>query len=352
LVTPTSQIVGTQAVFNVLFGRYNRLSGEFQDLMAGRYGACPAPKNQDVVKKALDTRKMQQEITHRPADDIPAEYSKLEDECKKLLGSESVTVEDVLTLAMFPKVAPDFFKNRAKGPVVFKPEPDAPAAPAAPKAAPGQAAQYSVNVDGVNYNVVVAPAGTVAVAPAAGAAAPAAPAAAPSVGGQTVLAPVAGTVLRYVASEGANVKAGDTVVIMESMKMELEIKATAAGKIHFLVPTGTQVGSQQPIAEIGGVAVAAPVAPVAAAPAAPAAPAPTLAAAPSGGGTAVLAPVAGSVIRYSASEGAAVKAGDTVLIMESMKMELEIKTTAGGKVHYLVPTGTQVASQQPIAEVR
>jgi len=144
LVTPTSQIVGTQAVFNVLFGRYNRLSGEFQDLMAGRYGACPAPKNQEVVKKALEALKMEKEITHRPADDIPAEYSKLEDETKKLLGTDNVTVEDVLTLAMFPKVAPDFFKNRAKGPVVFKPEPDTPPpAPVAPAAAPAPAAPQS-----------------------------------------------------------------------------------------------------------------------------------------------------------------------------------------------------------------
>jgi oxaloacetate decarboxylase alpha subunit len=108
LVTPTSQIVGTQAVFNVLFGRYNRLSGEFQDVMAGKYGACPAPKNPEVVKKALEALKMEKEITHRPADDIPAEYSKLEEECKKLLGTSTVSVEDVLTLAMFPKVAPDF----------------------------------------------------------------------------------------------------------------------------------------------------------------------------------------------------------------------------------------------------
>jgi oxaloacetate decarboxylase alpha subunit len=346
-------------VFNVLFGRYSRLSGEFQDLMAGRYGACPAPKNQDVVKKALDTLKMEKEITHRPADDIPDEYNKLEEECKKLLGTGSVTVEDVLTLAMFPKVAPDFFKNRAKGPVVFKPEPEA-AAPAAtaPKAAPGQAASYSVNVNGVNYNVVVAPAGTVAVAPAAAqpaVAAPAQAAAAPS-GGAPVLAPVAGTVLRYAVSEGAQVKSGDTVVIMESMKMELEIKATAAGKIHFLVPTGTQVGSQQPIAEIGGALVVPVAAPAAPAPAAPVAPVPAQAApaatAPSGSGAAVLAPVAGTVIRHSVSEGAEIKSGDNVVIMESMKMELEIKATSGGKVHFLVPTGSQVASQQPIAEIR
>jgi oxaloacetate decarboxylase alpha subunit len=340
LVTPTSQIVGTQSVFNVLFGRYNKLSGEFQDLVAGKYGACPAPKNPDVVKKALESLKMEKEITHRPADDIPDEYSKLEDETKKLLGTSTVTTEDVLTYAMFPKVAPEFFKKRANGPVVFKPEADAPKAAAA--AAPGQAARYSVNVNGSNYDVVVSPAGTVAAVPAASSAAPAA--SAPTAGGATIPAPVAGTILRYVASEGAQVKSGDTVLIIESMKMELEIKATSSGPIHFLVPTGTQVAAQQPVAQIGGGAPVAAPAPAAAAPA-PAAPA------PSGGGTVIPAPVAGTVLRYAVNEGATVAAGDNVVIIESMKMELEIKATSAGKVHFLVPTGTQVASQQPIAEI-
>ena len=340
LVTPTSQIVGTQAVFNVLFGRYNKLSGEFQDLVAGKYGACPAPKNPDVVKKALDALKMEKEITHRPADDIPDEYTKLEDETKKLLGTSSVTTEDVLTYAMFPKVAPDFFKKRGDGPVVFKPEADAPKA--APAAA-GQAARYSVNVNGSNYDVVVAPAGTVAAVPSSSSAAPAA--SAPVSGGATIPAPVAGTILRYVASEGAQVKSGDTVLIIESMKMELEIKATASGPIHFLVPTGTQVASQQPVAQIGGGAPAA-------APAQASAPAAAPAAAPSGGkGVVIPAPVAGTVLRHAVNEGATVAAGDNVVIIESMKMELEIKSTCAGKVHFLVPAGTQVASQQPIAEI-
>ncbi|MDR0456435.1 MAG: sodium-extruding oxaloacetate decarboxylase subunit alpha [Treponema sp.] len=340
LVTPTSQIVGTQAVFNVLFGRYNRLSGEFQDLVAGKYGTCPAPKNPDVVKKALEALKMEKEITHRPADDIPAEYSKLEDEAKKLLGTSTVSPEDVLTYAMFPKVAPDFFKKRGDGPVVFKPEAETPAA--APAAGSVQAGKYNVNVNGINYAVVVSPAGTVAAVPAGGA-----PAAAPSVaatgGGATIPAPVAGTILRYAVSEGAEVQKGATVLIIESMKMELEIKSTAAGKIHFLVPAGTQVAAQQPVAQIGGGA-----APVAAAPAAAAAPAP---AAPSGGGTVVPAPVAGTVLRYAVNEGAQVASGATIIIIESMKMELEIKATAAGKVHFLVPAGTSVASQQPIAEI-
>jgi oxaloacetate decarboxylase alpha subunit len=339
LVTPTSQIVGTQAVFNVLFGRYNRLSGEFQDLMVGKYGACPAPKNTEVVKKALDALKMEQEITHRPADDIPPEYDKLEADCKKLLGTDTVNVEDVLTLAMFPKVAPDFFKKRAQGPVVFKPEADVPGA-----AAPGQAAKYSVNVDGVNYNVVVAPAGTVAVTPASGGGV-----AAPSTGSVVISAPVAGTIIRYVAAEGAQVRKGDTVLIIESMKMELEIKSTDDGKVHFLVPAGTQVAAQQAVAELGGVAGAAPV--QAAPAAAPVQAGPAPAAVPSGG-TVIPAPVAGTVIRYAVNEGQDVKSGDTVIIIESMKMELEIKSTTVGKVHFLAAVGAQIASQQALAEIR
>jgi len=353
LVTPTSQIVGTQAVFNVLFGRYNKLSGEFQDLVAGKYGTCPAPKNPDLVKKALEALNMEKEITHRPADDIPPEYSKLEEETKKILGTKEVSTEDVLTMAMFPKIAPDFFKKRSQGPVVFKPEEPAPAA--APAKSSGQAEQYNVNVNGINYAVVVSPAGTVAVsaaAPAAAAPAAVSPAPAVPVAGSVVLpAPVAGTVLRYSVAEGSDVKSGDTVLIIESMKMELEIKSTASGKIHFLVSAGTAVTAQQPLADIGGVSVplSQPIpAPVAAPVPAAAAPA---AAPVSAGGVKVPAPVAGTLLRYAVSEGHAVDSSTTIVIIESMKMELEIKAGSPGKVHFLVPAGTQVASQQIIAEI-
>ena len=155
---------------------------------------------------------------------------------------------------MFPKVAPDFFKKRSQGPVKFTAEAAAPAPAAVPAAAPSnQPAKYVVNVNGADYTVVVSPAG-VGVSPGTPVSVPAsspAPAAPPPSGVGTVIpAPVAGTIIRYVVGEGTQVTSGTTVIIIESMKMELEIKATTPGKIHFLVPTGTQVASQQPVAEI------------------------------------------------------------------------------------------------------
>ncbi|MDR1970832.1 MAG: sodium-extruding oxaloacetate decarboxylase subunit alpha [Treponema sp.] len=344
LVTPTSQIVGTQAVFNVLFGRYKNLTAETADLVTGRYGALAAPANPELIKLALEKNKYEKVLTNRPADEIPNEFAKIEAEAKAAGGK---TVEDALTYAMFPKVAPGFFQKRDQGPVDSASFVVKPAAPASGGTPAGVAAKYNVNVNGANYAVVVSPAGTVAIGP--GGAAPAGGAAsaaggAASGGGTAIPAPVAGTILRYAVDEGAQVKSGDTVLIIESMKMELEIKSTASGPIHFLASPGTAVAAQQPIAEIGGSAAGAP----AAAPAAPEA------AAPSGittGGVVVPAPVAGTVLRYAVDEGAHVASGDTIIIIESMKMELEIKATAAGAVHFLVPAGTQVASQQPIAAI-
>lgn len=349
LVTPTSQIVGTQAVFNVLFGRYNNLTQEFRDLLVGKYGKVPAAPNADLVKKALELNKMDKVIDCRPADLIAPEWDKMVEESKKNGGNGSV--EDTLTYAMFPKVAAKFFETRANGPVDaektfgLKETPKAEAKSANGSytvTVNGQSYQVTSNgdnitVDGTPYNVTFG---------AAGASAPVA-AAATTVGGENVKAPVAGTLLKQCFANGTKVSKGQTIIIVESMKMELEVKSPADGTITYTVPAGTQIANGQVIATIGGVVKAAP-APVAAPAPAAAAPAP----AASAGGKAVKAPVAGTLLKYAVAEGASVQADTTVIIIESMKMELEIKAGAAGKVHFTVPTGTQVSNGQTVAEIQ
>ena len=357
LVTPTSQIVGTQAVMNVLMGRYKTMTQDFRNLITGRFGKLPTDANPELVQKALQQNNMEKVMTCRPADEIPPEWDKMMEESKKNGGNGSV--EDALTYAMFPNVAPKFFTERSKGPVDAEKtfgKKEAPAAAAAPSNGPwtvtvnGTAYNVSANgssvtVNGTPYNVTFGAAGS---APAA-----AAPAAAPTAtvtGGVEVKAPVAGTLLRHVAAAGSSVKKGDTVIMIESMKMELEVKAPESGTINFTVQPGTQIQAGQVLATLGGVAVAAP----APAPqAAPAAPAPAAAApAASAGGKPVNAPVAGTLLKYAVAEGAAVKADTTIIIVESMKMELEIKAGTAGSVHFLAATGSQISAGQAIAEIK
>lgn len=290
LVTPTSQIVGTQSVFNVLFGRYKKLTAETRDLLIGRYGKTPAPCNEDLVKVALAEAKIEAPVTARPADLIPNELDKIKAEAKENGAGNSI--EDVLTYAMFPKVAPKFFKERSKGPVVFT-------APVAEKKVAGSASSgsYTVTVNGTDYAVsssngtftvngtayIVSVKENTGSAPAQKASAPvsakpatassaasvasvaAQPAAASKptaqqpvpqgkasvgVGGEKLAAPVAGTLLRYTVAEGAQVSEGQTVIMLESMKMELEINAHKAGVIHFVAGAGVQVAEGDSLAEI------------------------------------------------------------------------------------------------------
>ena len=114
LVTPTSQIVGTQAVFNVLMGRYKRLTAEFADLMLGYYGKTLGEVNPEVVAIAQEQAK-KEPITARPADYLKPEWDNLVKEAKGLAGFDG-TDADVLTYAMFPQVAEKFFSTRDEGP--------------------------------------------------------------------------------------------------------------------------------------------------------------------------------------------------------------------------------------------
>lgn len=359
LVTPTSQIVGTQAVMNVLMGRYTTMTQDFRNLLVGRFGKLPAEPNQELVKKALEQNKMDKVVTCRPADLIEPEWNKMLEESKKNGGNGSD--EDALTYAMFPNVAPKFFAERSKGPVDAETAFGVKKEEAAPKAESKASAggSYSITVNGASYNVTSDGKGNINVngtsynvafgKPGAAPAASPAPSAPVVTGGTSIPSPVAGTLLRYAVDSGASVKRGDTVIVLESMKMELEVKAPADGVVTFSVQPGTQVTAGQELGSVGGVAAApAPVSK----PAAKAAPAEKAAPVASGSGTPVASPVAGTLLKYAVAEGASVNKGDTVVILESMKMELEVKSPAAGKIHFAVATGSQVANGQTLAEVQ
>ncbi len=159
LVTPSSQIVGTQAVLNVLMGRYAVLTGEFADLMLGYYGKGPGEKNPEVVEMA-HRHAGKQPITCRPADLLQPEWQKLRSEALALDGCNG-TDEDVLTYAMFPQVAPKFFTTRHEGPLNLGRDPLTGASETHPpeghQGAITGPITYSVTLSGRQHKVTVAP---------------------------------------------------------------------------------------------------------------------------------------------------------------------------------------------------
>jgi methylmalonyl-CoA carboxyltransferase 5S subunit len=160
LVTPSSQIVGTQAVFNVLMGRYKNLTGEFADLMLGYYGEAIGPRDPEVVQAAQQHQK-KPPITGRPADLLKPEWEELRTQALALDGCNG-SDEDVLTFAMFPQVAPKFFSHRAEGPVNLSKSPAAAAKAAAPsgdgKVPVASRVEYKVKIGDRSHSVVVEPA--------------------------------------------------------------------------------------------------------------------------------------------------------------------------------------------------
>ncbi len=159
LVTPSSQIVGTQAVFNVLMGPYKRMTGEFADMMLGYYGASPAPRDEEVTALAQQQAK-KDPIECRPADLLEPEWDRLSDEASKVEGFDG-SVEDVLTYAMFPQVASKFFTTRHEGPKnVGKSEAQMKAEAAAAAGAPASPVitgpiTYTVKLGGREHSVTI-----------------------------------------------------------------------------------------------------------------------------------------------------------------------------------------------------
>ncbi|KQH86161.1 sodium-extruding oxaloacetate decarboxylase subunit alpha [Vibrio furnissii] len=240
LVTPTSQIVGTQAVINVLTGeRYKSITKETAGVLKGEYGAAPASVNAELQAKVLEGKAA---ITCRPADLLNAEMDHLTTELLEKAKADGIslaedTVDDVLTYALFPQVGLKFLKNR-HNPEAFEPAPGnepAPVVAAAPTLA-GGVETYSVRVDGQVYDVEVGPQGQLtSVTPAsAGQAAPTAAPAAVSANAESVPAPLAGNIFKINVQSGSEVAEGDILIVLEAMKMETEIRAARGGVVQDL----------------------------------------------------------------------------------------------------------------------
>ena len=250
LVTPTSQIVGTQAVLNILTGeRYKTITKETAGVLKGEYGATPAGVNVALQQRVLEGAEA---ITCRPADLLQPELDKLQQELNDLAKTEDIrlaeqSVDDVLTYALFPQVGLKFLKNR-DNPAAFEPAPELPSEQATTKTASAAKplqqgpASYSVRVDGKVFEVEVAPSGELSsVKPVVE---ENIPGSASVTGSATLNAPLAGNIWKIVTKPGAVVKRGDVVIIMEAMKMETEVRAVADGTVaHIHVAAGDTVST-------------------------------------------------------------------------------------------------------------
>ncbi|MDX1361430.1 sodium-extruding oxaloacetate decarboxylase subunit alpha [Pseudoalteromonas sp. SCSIO 43095] len=250
LVTPTSQIVGTQAVLNVLTGeRYKTITKETAGVLKGEYGSTPAPMNKELQERVLDGSEA---ITCRPADIIKPELETLEAELSKLAQEQGLTladeqIDDVLTYALFPQIGLKFIKNR-NNPDAFEPVPSADdSSNKAPEKSAAnnkgvKAEQYSVKVDGKVYDVVVAQGGELKEVTLKDS--EHIPQSASVASGETLNAPLAGNIFKIKVKPGQVVNEGDVVIIMEAMKMETEVRAMHTGTIaDVLVSEGDSVST-------------------------------------------------------------------------------------------------------------
>ncbi|MDX1298363.1 MAG: sodium-extruding oxaloacetate decarboxylase subunit alpha [Pseudomonas sp.] len=231
LVTPTSQIVGTQAVINVITGeRYKSITKETAGVLKGEYGAAPAPFNKELQARVLDGAEA---ITCRPADLLDDEMDKLTAELKGIAKEKGITlaadeVDDVLTYALFPQIGLKFLENRGN-PSAFEPVPTGQEQLARE---PGTPEVYTVEVGGKSYVVQVNEGGDIeGLKAVGGGAGTAAAVAAPVVSGEAQTAPLAGNIFKVLVQPGQAVEEGQLVIILEAMKMETEIRAFKAGTV-------------------------------------------------------------------------------------------------------------------------
>ena len=238
LVTPTSQIVGTQAVINVLTGeRYKTITKETAGILKGEYGSTPSPMNKELQAKVLDGA---DSITCRPADLLYPEMKRLTEELREIAKTEGIKLEtgerevdDVLTYALFPEIGLKFLKNRGN-PDAFEPAPTGKELEPAAKAleSTGGASVYTVSVGGESFVVQVNEGGDVsAIAPVA-TPSPASSTPAPAGNAEPLNSPLSGNIFKINVTVGQTVAEGDVLIILEAMKMETEVKAAKGGVVQ------------------------------------------------------------------------------------------------------------------------
>lgn len=255
LVTPTSQIVGTQAVINVLMGeRYKSITKETAGVLKGEYGAAPAPFNSELQARVLEGAEV---ITCRPADLLQPEMDRLTAELKGIAKEKGIklatdSIDDVLTYALFPQIGLKFLENRGN-PSAFEPAPTGGDLP--PREA-GKPEVYTVEVNGKSFVVQVSDGGDIEGIKPLGAGGSATSAVAGSAAvpatGETQAAPLAGNIFKVLVQPGQLVQEGDLVMILEAMKMETEIRAFKAGTVASVsVKVGDAVSVGDSLLSIG-----------------------------------------------------------------------------------------------------
>ncbi|MCE9679151.1 sodium-extruding oxaloacetate decarboxylase subunit alpha [Shewanella sp. AS1] len=263
LVTPTSQIVGTQAVINVLTGeRYKSMTKETEGVLKGEYGATPAPVNSELQSRVLNGAEA---ISCRPADLLESELDKLRAELDQKADEQGITLasekdDDVLTYALFPQIGLKFLTNRGDA-AAFEPKPQGRVEVATAQngqvqnsESPSDPQVYTVNVQGQTFVVQVSKGGdieqitpTEAHAPAASESTKLAPVNT-AAASHEIKAPLSGNIFKVNVGPGDKVSAGDVVIILEAMKMETEIRAEFDGVVSQVwVKEGDSVAVGKPL---------------------------------------------------------------------------------------------------------
>ena len=244
LVTPTSQIVGTQSVINVLSGsRYSTVTNEVKSLLKGEYGATPAPVNKDLQQEGIGESAV---ITCRPADLLNDDFQSVEEEFKNTIAEKNIlaeaSTENILIFAMFPEIGLNFLEN-INTPDYFESEPL--------EINEITDSSYLVTVDDQEYSVTLKADNSVTIN-GNSQIQEVSPSITSAVGAGTVIeAPLGGNIFRTMVSEGESVEADSTVLILEAMKMETEIKSPSAGVIgKIFVKPGDSVKPGTPLFEI------------------------------------------------------------------------------------------------------